>query len=110
MHSRTDIYRDLAQGADAAHSAILSSMRDDGVDARGYLQQRRTAFRDVVALEEEQKDAFLAPPGESDPGRSGKIPCCPFSAHGSLFSWNGTEGSPLGRMLCVCASERGGAC
>eukprot|EP00752_Nemacystus_decipiens_P013392 g11857.t1 len=47
--SGSGIFRELAQGVDATHSAILSSMRDDGVDARAYLDERRRAFRDVVA-------------------------------------------------------------
>lgn len=70
MCFRTGIYRDLALGADATHSAILSSMRDDGVDARAYLDERRAAFRDVVANEEEQKIAFLVLPGDSKSGKT----------------------------------------
>lgn len=78
MLSRTGIYRDLAQGADATHAAILSSMRADGVDARPYLGERRAAFRDVVASEEEQRSAVvlatrpLPGRGGSESGISGK--------------------------------------
>ncbi|CAM9120069.1 unnamed protein product [Pylaiella littoralis] len=66
--SGSGIYRDLAQGADATHSAILSSMRDDGVDARVYLHERRAAFHGIVAGEEEKRNAFLALPGGSEAG------------------------------------------
>lgn len=64
------IYRDLRQGADATHSAILSSMRDDGVDTRGYLDERRAAFRNVVTDEEEQKKALLVTPGDAESGKT----------------------------------------
>lgn len=62
---RTGIYRDLARGADAAHSAILSSMRVDGVDTRAYLEERRRVFHGVSTEEEEERNAYLLQPGNN---------------------------------------------
>ncbi|CAM9487579.1 unnamed protein product, partial [Hapterophycus canaliculatus] len=61
--SGSGIYRDLARGADAAHSAILSSMRVDGMDGRTYLQERRRVFHTVATDEEEQRDTYFLQAG-----------------------------------------------
>ncbi|CAN0407500.1 unnamed protein product, partial [Laminaria digitata] len=42
--SSGELYRSLARGLDDTHSAILRSMRDDGLDTRPYLDERRKAF------------------------------------------------------------------
>lgn len=77
---------------DAAHSAILSSMRSDGLDARAYLDERRAAFHGVASDEEEQRNAFLAMQGNS---------CCESGA-GSLCSWDKTA---FRACSCVCVKE-----
>ncbi|CAN0032966.1 unnamed protein product, partial [Ectocarpus sp. 6 AP-2014] len=96
--SGSGIYRDLARGVDAAHSAILSSMRSDGVDARAYLDERRAAFHGVALDEEEQRDVFLALQGNS---------CCesggPDSTSvGGTTDWESTTGGG------TCHSMAGG--
>lgn len=42
------------------------------MDARAYLDERRAAFRDVVAGEEDQKNAFMTLPGDAESAKSGK--------------------------------------
>lgn len=96
----TGIYRDLAQGADATHSAILSNMRADGVDVWSYLDERRAAFRDVAATEEEQKNAFLALPYDPEPPKSGKTMCALRAQRKGSFS-RSNKRAPLRRRLCV---------
>ncbi|CAM9333584.1 unnamed protein product [Ectocarpus sp. 12 AP-2014] len=93
--SGSGIYRDLARGVDAAHSAILSSMRSDGVDARAYLDERRAAFHGVASDEEEQRNAFLALQGNS---------CCesggPDSTSvGGTTDWESTTGGGTGHSI-----------
>ena len=55
--SSGELYRNLARGLDDTHIAILRSMRDDGLEARPYLDERRKAFH--TATEEGKNLAIL---------------------------------------------------
>eukprot|EP00903_Cladosiphon_okamuranus_P015639 g14441.t1 len=93
--SGSGIYRNLALGVDATHSAILSSMRDDGVDARAYLDERRAAFRDVVAGGEESKNAFLTLTGDAESAKSG----IGNSTAGGTTDWEITEENAMDALF-----------
>lgn len=41
----SQLFRDLARAMDDGHEAILRSMREDGLNARCYLEQRRKHFK-----------------------------------------------------------------
>ncbi|CAN0173063.1 unnamed protein product [Scytosiphon promiscuus] len=81
----TGIFRDLARGADAAHSAILSSMMVDGMDTRHYLKERRRTFNRVATQEGEERSAYLLQP--SDVGKSGDLES---SSTGGTTDWEST--------------------